>query len=88
MVALGTDGRIVSQGNVADALARNKALAKELKHEEEAIELDEHEEDEDAPGDKKGKLVVAEEVELGHVSRDACTWQNSSLDNLNLYTTS
>lgn len=88
MVALGTDGRIISQGSVADALAHNKALATELKHEEEAVELEEHEEDAEAPVDKKGKLVVAEEIELGHVSRDACTCQNSGPDSLSLHTTS
>ena len=73
VVAMGSDGRIVSQGTVADALAHDKTLAKGLKHEEEAVELDESEEDAETTLDKTGKLVVAEEVELGHVSRESCT---------------
>lgn len=79
------DGHIVSQGSVRDALAKDKALAEELKHEEEAMELDEHEEaeasgsdDPAAPGEptkaKEGKLVVAEEIEVGHVSWKACAY--------------
>ena len=39
VVAMGSDGRIVSQGTVADALEHDKTLAKGLKHEEEAVEL-------------------------------------------------
>ena len=73
VVSLGTDGRIATQGNINDALKKNKALAKEVKHEEEAAELDETEERvEGTAEDKKGKLVLAEEIEEGHVSREAC----------------
>ena len=78
MVALGNDGRITSQGSVADALAHNKALVEELKRDRKAVELDEKEGGDDAEldevsGAKTSKLVVAEEIELGHVSRDAST---------------
>ena len=85
VVALGNDGRITSQGSVADALAQNQTLAKEVKHEEQAVELDENEdEDKDAEedaatGDSTGKLVVAEEIELGHVSRSACTSHHAAI---------
>ena len=73
VVSLGTDGRIATQGSVKDAIKKNKALAKELKHEDEAVELDEAEERLEGPGeDKKGKLVLAEEIEEGHVTREAC----------------
>lgn len=74
VVSLGTDGQIASQGSVSDALAKNSELAEEVKQEEEAIELDENEnEAEDAPADDAaGKLVLAEEIEEGHVSKAAC----------------
>ncbi|EKM56944.1 uncharacterized protein PHACADRAFT_254352 [Phanerochaete carnosa HHB-10118-sp] len=71
------DGHIVGQGSVSDAL-KGVQLEEELKHEEEAIELDEVEDaaidspdpaDPGAPEMKKdGKLVVAEEIAVGHVS--------------------
>ncbi|EKM56938.1 uncharacterized protein PHACADRAFT_208107 [Phanerochaete carnosa HHB-10118-sp] len=72
------DGHIVGQGSVSDALMNDAQLEEEFKHEEEVIELDEAEDvtavisgpaDPGAPGKKKeGKLVVAEEIEVGHVS--------------------
>ncbi|EKM56946.1 uncharacterized protein PHACADRAFT_172648 [Phanerochaete carnosa HHB-10118-sp] len=70
------DGHIVSQGSVGDALKKDVQLEEELKHEEEVIELDEAEEatadsadpaNPGAPGKKDGKLVVAEEIAVGHV---------------------
>lgn len=73
VVSMGTDGHVASQGSVSDALAVDSELAEEVKHEEEAVELDEHE---DETGktvvEVKGKLILAEEVEEGHVSRSAC----------------
>ena len=75
VVSLGTDGRIATQGSVSDALKKNKALAEEVKHEEEAVELDETEDRVEGPAEeKKGKLVLAEEIEEGHVSREACKY--------------
>lgn len=75
VVSLNTDGYIVSQGSVTDAIAKDATLAEEMKHEEEAVELDAIEETtgtQPAEEDKKGKLVVAEEVAIGHVSWSAC----------------
>lgn len=74
------DGHIVSQGSVSDALKKDDKLAEEFKHEEEALELEENEEaeasgsaDPSAPAKaKEGKLVVAEEIAVGHVSWEAC----------------
>lgn len=76
------DGRVVSQGSVKDVFAKDKRLAEQLKHEEEAIELDEHEEtelsnsaksdDQNGLPQANGELVVAEEIEVGHVSWRAC----------------
>lgn len=70
---MGTDGHVVGQGSMSDALATNPELSEEAKHEEEDIELDEYQEEGgELTGEAKGKLVVAEEVELGHVSKSAC----------------
>lgn len=76
------DGHVISQGSVTDALSEDQQLAEEYKHEEEAIELDEHEQIESVQAHdlagavadaKDGKLVVAEEIAVGHVSGKACT---------------
>lgn len=75
VVSLGTDGQIASQGSVSDALVQNSTLIEEVAHEEELVELDEHEVEahsETTDDDAAGKLVLAEEIEEGHVSRGAC----------------
>ena len=75
VVSLGTDGQIESQGSISDALSKNSELAEEVKHEEEAMELDEDvDQTESVVEDAAGKLVVAEEIEEGHVSSAACEW--------------
>ena len=72
MVSLGVDGRIISQGSVSDALARDKSLVVEAAEDKMAIEkandeIDPKEsKDHVAKGD--GKLTVAEEIQEGHVS--------------------
>ncbi|THV04763.1 P-loop containing nucleoside triphosphate hydrolase protein [Dendrothele bispora CBS 962.96] len=75
-------GRIVSQGSVSDALFRDEALAAEVKIEEQELKLAEEQVDaeEDSP-DKKldGKLIVAEEVELGRLGWSAVKLFLSSL---------
>lgn len=74
------DGHIISQGTVSDALNKDQKLAEEFKHDEEALELEETEEPEvsdnadTAAAPTKGadgKLVVAEEIAVGHVSLKA-----------------
>lgn len=74
VISLNTDGHIISQGSVSDAIAKDSKLVEEIKHEEEAVELDEAEDTTaDKPvEEKKGKLVVAEEIAHGHVSWRAC----------------
>lgn len=72
VVSLGTDGRIASQGSLDVALARNKNLFKEVQEEKEEIKKAEHEVDDvepDAPArtGNEGKLIVEEEVAMGHV---------------------
>jgi hypothetical protein len=80
VVSLNTDGHIISQGSVSDALAKDSKLVEEIKHEEEAVELVQAEEAtaDKAVEEKKGKLVVAEEIAQGHVSWHACKYHSSS----------
>ena len=77
VVALGTDGRITSQGSIANALEHDKKLAAEIAKEEAEIEKAEATVDElatnDPPKQDSGKLVVEEEVAVGHVG-----WQASA----------
>ncbi|KAI0775463.1 hypothetical protein BC629DRAFT_1595092 [Irpex lacteus] len=81
VVSLNTDGRIVSQGSVSDAITEDQKLRAELVHEEEAIQLDKVSDPDATPQGpaEKGKLVVAEEVAIGHVSWDAFKLFLSSL---------
>ncbi|KAJ8082215.1 hypothetical protein PM082_008062 [Marasmius tenuissimus] len=62
------DGRVSSQGSVTDALAKDKELAAEVRAEEE-IERKADEVIDPATDALKsdGKLILAEEVELGHL---------------------
>jgi ABC-type methionine transport system ATPase subunit len=75
VVCLGLDGRIVATGSPSEIFLKDRALAEQVVHEQEALELDadldEDEDDDDM--DKKvavdgAKLVVTEEVQQGHVS--------------------
>ncbi|TFK79744.1 P-loop containing nucleoside triphosphate hydrolase protein [Polyporus arcularius HHB13444] len=74
VVDMGSDGRILSQGSLSSALSRDSKLLKEIQ--EEQKELDKAEQEIDKVDDTEkvdvakqisGKLVVAEEVEEGHV---------------------
>ncbi|KAJ7931122.1 hypothetical protein B0H13DRAFT_2228071 [Mycena leptocephala] len=75
VVSLGLDGRVRSQGSISDALEKDEHLAKEVIKEQEIVEATERELDAssaaEAPKKKDGKLVVPEEIALGHVSRKA-----------------
>ncbi|KAK0458994.1 uncharacterized protein EV420DRAFT_1541764 [Desarmillaria tabescens] len=73
------DGRVASQGSLSSALSHDRVLAKEAQQDEEALhkvdeEIDAEDAEEDAGGDpvkdKKsdGKLIVAEEIQEGHIS--------------------
>ena len=72
VVSLGIDGRVISQGSVSDALAQDKSLTMEVTEGREATEKAAYRIDppdpkyEMAKGD--GKLMVAEEIQEGHVS--------------------
>ena len=81
VVSIGSNGRIASQGSLSSALAKDKKLSAEVEKENEAIEKAEHDplESETTPdADTKaaaqaGKLIVEEEVEVGHVGWGAGT---------------
>ncbi|KAF5314793.1 hypothetical protein D9758_017505 [Tetrapyrgos nigripes] len=65
------DGRVASQGSISDALVKNSALVVEADHEQEELQIAEETIDTvppvaDAPK-SDGKLIVAEEVEIGHI---------------------
>ncbi|KZT06271.1 P-loop containing nucleoside triphosphate hydrolase protein [Laetiporus sulphureus 93-53] len=72
VVSLGTDGCILSHGTLSKALEKDKELSAEVEEENKEIEKKEQEIDqvEEEAGSKKsdGKLIVAEEVSVGHVS--------------------
>jgi hypothetical protein len=76
VVSLGPDGRIACRGSVSDALKKDKRLAAELVEGARAIKDDEKKIDQEEPNARAkqadGKLILAEEIAEGHVSRDAC----------------
>ncbi|KAI0753304.1 P-loop containing nucleoside triphosphate hydrolase protein [Daedaleopsis nitida] len=75
VVALGADGRIVSQGSLDKALQEDHALMEELATEEQELgkkeDIVDDAELDSAEGRTAGKLVVAEEIGEGHVRWDA-----------------
>ncbi|KII94420.1 hypothetical protein PLICRDRAFT_36691 [Plicaturopsis crispa FD-325 SS-3] len=88
VVALGIDGRIASQGTISDVLSADPELsaqvAKEVEVERKAEEeIDLQAGDETAEGDdtekQDGKLTVAEEIQIGHVSWPSLKLYFSSL---------
>ncbi len=79
VVDVGSDGHILSQGTLQNALAHDSQLLKDMEHEVE--ELQKANQDSEIDGEKAedvnaqpsaGKLVVAEEIEEGHVGWRAC----------------
>ncbi|KAJ7497652.1 hypothetical protein FB451DRAFT_240230 [Mycena latifolia] len=71
VVSVTLDGRVHSQGSISDALAKDETLAKEVSKDQEILEAAKETVDTPAADESKvtkGKLVVAEEIELGHVS--------------------
>ncbi|KAH6916785.1 ATP-binding cassette transporter [Coprinopsis sp. MPI-PUGE-AT-0042] len=81
VVSFGGDGKILSQGSISDALKNNKALVEEVEAKQELAKTADDEVDPDPnpsqPAD--GKLIVAEEMQEGHVSWDALKMYFSSL---------
>ncbi|KAF9078326.1 hypothetical protein BDP27DRAFT_1412327 [Rhodocollybia butyracea] len=69
------DGRVSSQTSINAAISTDEVLAVEVEKDEEAVERAEDEIDPQSapnePSGKDGKLILKEEVELGHVSWSA-----------------
>ncbi|KAF8830087.1 hypothetical protein HHX47_DHR2000412 [Lentinula edodes] len=69
------DGRVASQASIEDAILSNKELAVEIEKDEEAVERANEEIDPQSapnePSGRDGKLILKEEVELGHISWSA-----------------
>ncbi|KAJ7578700.1 P-loop containing nucleoside triphosphate hydrolase protein [Mycena floridula] len=63
-------GRVWSQGSISDVLASDSRLVQETKKEEQILETVDKDEPivEEKPTKAAGKLIMAEEIETGHVS--------------------
>ncbi|KAJ7743656.1 hypothetical protein B0H16DRAFT_1693477 [Mycena metata] len=85
VVSLGLDGRVRSQGSLADALSKDEVLAKEVINDQEIFQATEKEINSlpaaavdsplpaalEDPKKKEGKLIVAEEIAVGRVGWNA-----------------
>jgi hypothetical protein len=72
-VSIGTDGTITAQGTILEVLGSDKTISEELKQDQKAIEKAEEEVDKPNAPSSDGKLIVAEEIEEGHISWQSCT---------------
>ncbi|KAJ7625348.1 hypothetical protein DFH06DRAFT_1273238 [Mycena polygramma] len=71
VISMGIDGHIHSHSSISEALATDDVLAQELSKDQEILEKKVDEVDAPLPPAEKktdGKLIVAEEIEEGHVS--------------------
>jgi ABC-type glutathione transport system ATPase component len=70
------DGKVLKQGSLKDVLEEDVDLIQQVKHDEGELQKEQKadldEQTGQTVGEKSaGKLIVAEEIPLGHVSRDA-----------------
>ncbi|KZP30958.1 P-loop containing nucleoside triphosphate hydrolase protein [Athelia psychrophila] len=68
VVSLGADGRVLSQGSVSEALAKDETLVLEAEEDRQALEKADAEIDPKVEAKTNGKLIVAEDIAEGHVS--------------------
>jgi hypothetical protein len=89
VVAIGLDGRVSNRGSINDALLNNSLLEAKISEEEHVLSKVDGEVDHPPSAEEQrsdGKLIVAEEVEQGHISWASCkfirTWarRNSEAD--------
>lgn len=89
VIALGINGRVTSQGSIACVLERDTELAAEVAQEEAKIDKVEAIGDDPTPKEKAeettGKLIVREEVAVGHVGWHASARHFLSLTELCTY---
>ncbi|KAJ7164189.1 hypothetical protein C8R46DRAFT_901348, partial [Mycena filopes] len=80
VVSVGLDGRVRGRDSVSEALVTDKVLAEEVSREEEVLAMAEAEdkvaapastEDDESKAKASGKLIVADEIEIGSVSWEA-----------------
>ncbi|KAJ7071468.1 hypothetical protein C8F01DRAFT_1317436 [Mycena amicta] len=73
VVSMDVDGSIHSHGSISEALATDEVLAEELRKDQQTLDKKVEEVDVPTPAESKsdGKLIVAEEIEEGHVSFDS-----------------
>lgn len=74
VVSLGTDGRVLSQGSVSEALAKDQTLVEEVEKDQEALAKADTEIDGKVEIKSDGKLIVDEDIAVGHVSWAARTY--------------
>jgi hypothetical protein len=74
VVTFGSDGRIDSKGSVSDVTKR-RSLVAQLSTDQQALDKTQQEIDAPNPAAKPtdGKLIVAEEIQLGHLSASSCS---------------
>ncbi|KAF8058246.1 hypothetical protein FPV67DRAFT_1565726 [Lyophyllum atratum] len=71
VVSMGIDGTVKCHGSVSEVLSKDSFLVEELREEKEVVAKVESEVDSSPPPDElksDGKLILAEEIEEGHVS--------------------
>lgn len=73
VVSIGLDGRVLSQGSVSDALKKDRVLAKEVYEDKEALKqhIDEVPKLDSNEPKSDGKLILAEEIQIGKVKWSA-----------------
>ncbi|KAJ6508402.1 hypothetical protein C8R45DRAFT_967292 [Mycena sanguinolenta] len=72
VVSFGADGRIRSQGTISD-LTKRGSLAVQIRQDQQVLDKTQQEVDTEAPVAEpaQGKLILAEEIQLGHVSNSS-----------------
>lgn len=69
VIALGVDGRVLSQGSVSDALAKDRTLVLEEKEDREALEKADTDIDPKIEVKKNGKLIIDEDIAEGRLNQ-------------------
>lgn len=73
VVVLGLDGKIVSQGSMSEALKNSSRLRSEVRKQTKDDSSDDKDASEEKGDEIKGKLILKEELEAGHLSWKAGT---------------
>lgn len=71
VVTFGSDGKVESRGSISEIVKRGSKLAEQIQEDQHVLDKTQQEVDTDgvpAANPADGKLIVAEEIEMGHVS--------------------